>query len=80
MEQRTPEWYNIRKGKMTASHAQAIGNVWKWLDTYLVELTSEYFSSWERESYSNKDMERWVELAWEFVFVAVAVWADESVM
>lgn len=62
IEQKTQEWLNLRKGKMTASHAQAIGNVWKWLDTYIYEMMSEFFSSGENEWYTNKDIERWNEL------------------
>lgn len=62
MEQKSPEWFEIRKGKMSASHAQAIGNVGKGLDTYIIELMAENFSSWEKEVYTNSDIERWVEL------------------
>ena len=62
MEQKSPEWFEIRKWKMSASHAQAIGNVGKWLDTYITELMAETFSYGEKEIYTNSDMERWVEL------------------
>lgn len=61
-EQQSPEWFEIRKGKLTASHAQAIGNNGKGLDTYIMELMSEYHSSGEREIYTNKDIERGIEL------------------
>lgn len=47
---------------MTASNAQAIGNCGKWLDTYILELMAEYYSNWEKESYSNAHIERWNEL------------------
>lgn len=58
----TPEWFEMRKGKMTASHATAIGNCWKWLESYIIEMMAESFSSWEREQYSNEHTERWHEL------------------
>lgn len=60
--QGSEEWFNARKGKMTASHAQAIGNCGKGLDTYIVELMAEYYSSGEKEQYSNKHTERGNEL------------------
>lgn len=61
-EQLSDEWFKIRKGKMTASHAQAIGNNGKGLETYTMEIMSEYYSSGEKESYTNKDIERGIEL------------------
>lgn len=62
VEQGTDEWFAVRKGKMTASHAQAIGNNGKGLETYITELMAEYFSSGEKEQYSNKHTERGNEL------------------
>lgn len=56
--QASPEWFNIRKGKMTASHAQAIGNQGKGLDTYITELMAEYYSSGEKEQFSNRHTDR----------------------
>lgn len=61
-EQKTPEWFACRKWKMTASNAQAIWNCGKGLDTYIIELMSWYYSSWEKETYTNADIERWLEL------------------
>jgi len=58
----TPEWLEVRKGKMTASHAQAIGNVWKGLDTYILELMAEYYSSAEKEQFSSWHTDRGNEL------------------
>jgi len=60
--QGTPEWFSIRKGKATASHAQAIGNNGKGLDTYINQVMAEYFSSAEKEQYSNEHTERGNEL------------------
>lgn len=62
MEQLSEEWFEIRKGKMTASNAQAIGNNGKGLDTYIIEIMSDYYSSGEKESYTNPDIERGIEL------------------
>ena len=44
MEQGTDEWFDVKKGKMSASHAQAIASAGKGLDTYILELMSEYYS------------------------------------
>ena len=60
--QGTPEWFSIRKGKVTASHAQAIGNNGKGLETYILEIMAEYLSSGEKEQYSNNHTERGNEL------------------
>lgn len=61
-DQGTPEWFEIRKGKITASHAQAIGNNGKGLDTYINQVMAEYFSSAEREQFGNEHTERGNEL------------------
>jgi len=60
--QGTPEWFDIRKGKVTASKAQAIASNGKGLETYINEVVSEYFSSAEKEHYSNIHTERGHEL------------------
>ena len=62
IEQGSQDWFDIRKGKMTASHAQAIGNQGKGLETYIYELMAEYFSSGEKEQFSNEHTERGNEL------------------
>lgn len=43
---------------MTASKAQAIGNYGKGLETYIVEMMAEYYSSGEKEHFSSKDTDR----------------------
>jgi len=60
--QGSEEWFATRKGKMTASHAQAIGNCGKGLDTYIIELMAEYYSSGEKEQFTSKHIERGNEL------------------
>jgi len=62
MEQRSDEWYKIRELKLTASNATAIASSGKGLETYTTKIVSEYFSSSEEESYSNKHIERGIEL------------------
>ena len=62
MQQLSDEWFAIRKGKISASHAQAIATAGKGLDTYILELMAEYFSSGEKERYTNDDMQRGIEL------------------
>lgn len=62
LEQGSDEWFNIRKGKMTASHAQEIGNNGKGLDTYIRKMMAEKYSNGRKEQFSNKDTERGNEL------------------
>jgi len=62
LEQGTPEWFAIRKGKMTASHAQAIGNDGKGLDTYIFKIMAEEYSSGEVVHFSNDHTDRGNEL------------------
>jgi len=62
IEQASPEWFALRLWKMTASHATAIGNNGKGLETYILEMMAESFSSAEKEQYSNEHTERWNEL------------------
>ncbi len=60
--QGTDEWFKCRKMKMTASHAQAIGNNGKGLETYITEMMAEHFSKAEKENFSNEHTERGNEL------------------
>jgi len=62
IKQGTQEWFDIRKNRMTASHAQAIGNNGKGLQTYIYDLVAEYYSSQEKENFSNEHTERGNEL------------------
>ena len=61
MEQRSDEWFDIRKGKMTASNAQAISANGKGLETYIYCLLAEKYSN-NKEHYTNSDIERGIEL------------------
>lgn len=58
IEQNTPEWFNIRKGRMTGSNAQAIGNNGKGLDTLCYYTMSLKYSSAEPDNYTNEHLER----------------------
>lgn len=60
--QQSEEWFNIRKGKMTASHAQAIGNNGKGLETYILEMMADFYSIADKDCFSNGDTERGIEL------------------
>ncbi len=62
VEQRSDEWFDLRADKLTASHAQEIGNNGKGLETYIYKKMAEYFSTADVEYYTNKDMERGNEL------------------
>lgn len=62
VEQGTPEWHEWRALRMTASHAQAIASGGKGLDTYILEMMAAYYSTAEKPSFSNSDMERGIEL------------------
>jgi len=62
VEQGSPEWFAVKAGKMSASHGQEIGNSGKGLETYILELMSEFYSSGEKEQFTNKHTERGIEL------------------
>jgi len=57
VKQKSDEWFELRKKRMTASHAQQIGSNGKGLVTYIREIMCEYFSNHEKELYTNKAME-----------------------
>lgn len=63
VEQKSEEWYELRlKCPLTASEAQSIGNSGKGLETLVYEQLALKYSHADRESYSNKDLERGIEL------------------
>lgn len=45
MEQGTPEWFEVRKGKLTASHGTAIATAGAGLETYVKEIVLNYFTT-----------------------------------
>jgi putative phage-type endonuclease len=62
MEQGSEAWFEIRKLKMTASNATAIGANGAGLKTYITALVAEYLSSAKPERYTNEHIERGNEL------------------
>lgn len=60
--QGTEEWLNMRRGRLTASNAQAIGANGKGLDTYVLTLMAEKYATVQEEQYTNGHMERGNEL------------------
>lgn len=62
IEQGSDEWHALRSGRMTASHAQEIGNNGKGLQTYIYTIMAEKYSMQPREQYNNAHMQRGTEL------------------
>ena len=54
MEQGTPEWYEIRKLKFTASNANTILAMGKGVVTLIKQMLTEYYSSGQYEDYTAK--------------------------
>lgn len=62
-DQYSPEWWAIHEGKMGASHAQAIAANGAGLKTYIRDdIMGPKYSKADKKSYSNKSMERGLEL------------------
>ena len=68
-EQYTPEWWEIRAKKLTASHAQEIGNCGAGLKSYTQKLMQEYYSTAEPDNYSDFHMKRGLELEDSAAFI-----------
>lgn len=63
VKQNTPEWFALRtEYPLTASEAQAIGNQGKGLETLVWEKLAEKYSLSDKDKYTNKDLERGIEL------------------
>lgn len=74
LQQGSEEWFAVRSDKATASHGQAIATAGKGLETYITELMASHYSSAEKEHYTNKDIERGIELEDE----AIAIYELET--
>jgi len=61
-KQGSEEWFEKRKGHLTASHGQTIAANGKGLESYVIALLSEKYSSAQTERYTNDDMARGVDL------------------
>lgn len=57
-DQLSPEWFEIRAKRMTASHASAIGNCGKGLVTYINEMMQDHYALNPKESFHNHHTER----------------------
>lgn len=63
VEQKSPEWFALRnKYPLTASEALAVATQGKGLETLIWEKLAERYSSQDKERYTNKDLERGIEL------------------
>ncbi|MFA6790415.1 MAG: lambda exonuclease family protein [Parcubacteria group bacterium] len=60
--QGSKEWFDIRKMKLTASKAQAIGSNGKGLETLAIELIAEKYSNADKRIINSHDIERGHEL------------------
>lgn len=78
MEQRTPEWYEVRKLKFTASHASTIMAMGKGLETLIEEMLAEYYSSGCYEEFSNKYRNAQTERGNEFEDKARSIYQLET--
>lgn len=58
LEQGSEEWFETRRGKLTASHASTIAANGKGLDTYCLEKAVEIFSEEREEHFENSHTRR----------------------
>lgn len=58
VSQCSPKWFELRAKRMTASHGTAIGNCGKGLETYIDGLMQDFYSSKEKEHFSNHHTDR----------------------
>ena len=56
IEQGTPEWHELRRSRMTASHAQEIGSAGKGLDTLCRKIAAQIFTGEIAPAYKNENM------------------------
>ena len=68
IDQRTDEWFEIRKKRLTASHAQAIAAAAAGLETYTTKVVAECFSD-EDNPYTNDYMDNGTEREDEAILV-----------
>lgn len=61
-EQHSDEWYNIRLGKFTASHASTIATAGKGLETLCYDLAAEILTKHKKDAFQSAAMEQGNEL------------------
>ena len=70
VEQGSPEWFELRKGKLTASHGTAIGNSGKGLLTYVDNIILAMFIDKEfkdsKDTLRGKELEPFARIKYEF--------------
>lgn len=76
--QGTEEWLALRRGKMTASHAQAIAAAGKGLDTYTSEIAAELYTGKGKKIYKNAAMQNGNDTE-HLVRIAYEMYTGESV-
>ena len=69
VDQRSDDWYGLRLGRMTASHAQAIGANGKGLESYIHKVMTEYYSKAPQEGFTSDAMQRGIDLEDSAVFM-----------
>lgn len=62
VEQLSPQWFELRAKKLTASHAKTIKTNGAGLETYVYNKLAAYYSSAEKEMYTNVDIQRGIDL------------------
>ena len=62
IEQKSDEWFKIRKFCLTASNALTISVADKGLETLVLKVVADWFSNWTNEWYTNFQIERGNEL------------------
>lgn len=63
IEQGTDEWFEVRKNKLTASHADVISVAGKGLDTYINSILAKYYCVEDkRDNYVSPEMQRGIDL------------------
>jgi len=61
-EQRSTEWYQVRMGKVTASHFNDVMNKKSGRETYMMRVLAERLTGIREETYQNQDMLNGIEL------------------
>ena len=61
-EQHSDDWYNIRLGKFTASHASTIATAGKGLETLCYDLAAEILTKHKKDTFQSAAMEQGNEL------------------
>lgn len=62
IEQGSEQWHELRRGRMTASHSQAIAANGAGLKTYITDLMCKYYSLNPEEGFQSRSMQRGIEL------------------